>query len=372
VRIGFDVTPITPNRTGVGTYVYQLLRHVVALAPTEEFLGFAANWHGLDHDALHGLLPYRYWRIPTRVMYRLWDVFPWLTVDRLCPRVEIFHATNYYLPPTRKARRVLTVYDLSFFRYPHLASPKIVGPFLRRVKYFAQKADAVLTCSETSQEDIMEFCEIPKDKITVAYGAASSAFYPMVRDDAAAMLRRQYSIEPPYILFVGTLEPRKNVIGLLRAFVLARAEIPHRLFLVGPRGWSMMPIEELIAGLGLGGRVRYLGYAPNEDVLRALYSAADAFVFPSFYEGFGLPVLEAMACGCPVIASSRGALREVAGDAALYVEPDDIEDMAATLAALGVNSDLAARLREKARARAQCFSWTQTAEQTLGVYRKLV
>ena len=370
MRVGYDIGPITEAPTGVGRYAYQLLRRLVALDSGVEYRGFSVGTKAPALGELGSVVSCRHVRVPARAMYRVWNVLGVPKVDRLLGGVDVYHATNYYLPPTASAKTVLTVYDLAFLAHPEWCSPKIVRVFSTTIRRAARRADAILACSESGKQDIVRLLEVPPEKVTVALGAVDEGLAPVERGRAAAELERRYGIATPFLLFVGTLEPRKNIAALVRAFAQVGAEIPHSLVLAGSIGWNAEPIFEAIESAGLGPRIVRPGYVPDSD-LPLFYSAADAFVFPSRYEGFGLPVLEAMTCGCPVIASNNSSLPEVAGDAAVWVDPDDETGIATAIRDLMSDDVLRRRLAEQGRERAKRFSWKTCAETVLGVYRSV-
>lgn len=371
MRIGIDVGPLTRAKTGVGQYTHALLHQLLRLGGDMEFLGLSSGLGAMDAAALEGLARHRHLRVPTRALYQTWSLLGWPQADRLLGGVDLYHATNYFLPPVAKARRVVTIYDLAFLRVPELCSPKIVGPFSRGVQRFAREADAVLVCSEATRRDVVELLGVPEDNVAVAYGAVDDDFAPVPRATAAQALAERYGLDTPFLLFVSTIEPRKNVLGLLRAFARVAKEFPHPLVLVGGTGWNSEGVDALIAELGLEQRVRRMGYLPDRKDLPLFYSAADAFVFPSFYEGFGLPVLEAMTCGCPVITSELTSLPEVAGDAALYADPHDPESIAAAIRTVLNDEARRATLAAQGRIQAGRFSWESCARVTLDAYRRL-
>ena len=385
MRIGIDVSPLTRTRTGVGNYTYYLLKH---LPLAQRYQGLDCTFHAFSsgmkrvdlgwtarpggHEEEEGIESHYSLRMPTRLLYSIWATFGRPRVDRLLGGVDVYHATNYFLPPVKSARRVVTFYDLAFLKVPELCSPKVVGPFSKGVPRFARAADAILTCSESTKWDIVDLIGVAPEKVTVAYGAVDEDLVPVPRPEAVDGLAQRYGVRAPFILFVSTLEPRKNVEGLLRAFAMAAKDVPHSLVLIGRAGWKADGLDRLIAELRLADRVQRMGYLRSRDDLAAFYSAADIFVFPSFYEGFGLPVLEAMTCGCPVIASNRASLPEVGGDAAQYVDPDDTEGLAATIRMVLLNEGLAAAMSEKGLEQARRFSWGACARKTFGVYRSLL
>ncbi len=371
MRVGIDVSPLTLARTGVGQYTHALLRQLLRLGDGTEFRGLSSGLGAMDAAALEGLAAHRHVRVPTRALYQAWSCLRWPKADRLIGGVDVYHATNYFLPPTSTARRVVTIYDLAFLRVPALCSPKIVGPFSRGVRRFAREADAILVCSEATRRDVVELLEVPEQKTAVAHGAVDEDFVPVPRDEAARILAGRYGIETPFLLFVSTIEPRKNVPGLLRAFARVSDEFPHQLVLIGGTGWNSEDVDPLIAELGIASRVRRMGYLPNRRDLPLFYSAADCFVFPSFYEGFGLPVLEAMTCGCPVVTSKRSSLPEVAGDAAAYADPEDVESIAGAVRAVLADASRRDAMRVQGLSQAQRFSWEHCARVTMEMYRRL-
>jgi glycosyltransferase involved in cell wall biosynthesis len=196
-------------------------------------------------------------------------------------------------------------------------------------------------------------------------------FYPVEVASASERLLRQYNIATPFLLYVGTLEPRKNVVGVIKAFAKLKDEFPHALVLVGKRGWDSEAIFKTVADLKLGHRVRHVGFVLEHAGLCDFYSAADALIYPTYYEGFGLPLAEAMLCGCPVVTSNAASAPEVVGNAGLTAPPDDIGAHANHLRAILTDTALRARLRERGFEQVQKFSWATCAQATLAVYRRL-
>jgi glycosyltransferase involved in cell wall biosynthesis len=371
MQIAIDVTPLTPHRSGVGYFLHYQLQALQRAGTDFTWRFLASGLHRPALDGLDGFAGGRYLPMPTRMLYTLWDTLRYPRADSLAGGADIFHATNYYLPPVRCAKRVLTIYDLAFLRSPGWCSPKVVGPFSQNVPRFAREADAIVTCSEASKQDIVELIGVAPEKVTVCHGAADTALVPMPRDAAKKKVMADHGLREPYILFVSTREPRKNVVGLLRAFKRVARLAPHQLILVGGPGWGLPPIEKMTAEMGIADRVKVLGYVPTHEALAALYGAADLFVLPSWYEGFGLPVLEAMTCGCPVVTSPVASLPEVAGDAAQYADPGEPEAIAAAMLAVLGDRALRARMAEAGHAQARKFTWEASANALLGVYRGL-
>jgi glycosyltransferase involved in cell wall biosynthesis len=346
-----------------------LLRELLDLVgESDEIRALSVGRNAPNYDALGIRIPSRHVPVPARVMYRIWDTFRWPAADGLLGGADVYHATNFFLPPVRNAKRVLSVPDASFAVVPELCSPKIVGPFAKSVPKFAREADAVLTISEAAKRDIVERFGVREDKVRVTYPGTGAQLREVPAEEARSHVANAFGVDAPFVLFVSTLEPRKNVPGLVRAFDRIAAEVPHHLVLAGQLGWNTGPILDAIDAARHADRIHRIGYT-DDEALSALYCAADLFVFPSFYEGFGLPVLEAMSVGCPVVTSNNSALPEVGGDAAQYVEAGDDEALAAAITALLNDETERNAMAERGRGQAARFTWRACAEATLETYR---
>ncbi|MEK7793951.1 MAG: glycosyltransferase family 1 protein [Candidatus Hydrogenedentota bacterium] len=368
--IGYDATPITTGRTGVGSYCYNLLSRLIALRSPADFRLFTSGRGRLDLGPCELPGRHRHVPLPTRLVYGLWDTFGIPKMEGLLGPHDVYHATNYYLAPTRSAKRVLSIHDLTFIVRPEWCSDVIVRLFGKRTPRFAAEADAIITGSEASKKDIVERLGIVSNKVVVTLYAADPACRPVERTRALEEVRRELALEAPYFLYVGTLERRKNVANIVRAFGRIAADVPHSLVLAGGPGWGESEIDEAIRAGAFSDRIVRPGYV-RAGLLPSLYSGADGFIFPSRYEGFGLPVLDAMTCGCPVVTSTSSSLPEVAGDAALIVDPEDVDALAECMRQIATDAELCDTLRAKGRAHAAEFSWDRCAAQTLDVYRSL-
>lgn len=372
MRIGFDTSPLRGHLTGVGTYVHQLTTALSRNYADSSLLGLSSGLRKPSEELTRHFAATRHVPVPTRALYRTWQVFGRPRADRLLGGPEIFHATNYVLPPTRRAATVLSIHDLSFLRMPEVCSPKIAGFFGRHMRDHADRADAVVTCSEATQKDCVELLGLAPEKVTVTYYAVEDGFGLSDEGSSRVRLQDEYRLDGPYFLYVGTLEPRKNVTALLEAFEELLDELPHTLVLVGPAGWNSGALLDALSGARLRARVLQLGYVPSRETLADFYTCADAFVFPSLYEGFGFPVLEAMTCGCPVICSDAGSLPEVGGDAALYVPPGDVRGLASSMRRVASDVELQSQLRRNGLEQAKRFSWATCARATYAVYQQIV
>jgi glycosyltransferase involved in cell wall biosynthesis len=262
------------------------------------------------------------------------------------------------------------VMDLAFLRFPHVLTDES-RRYYGQIRRAVTRADAILAISQSTKNDLVDLLNVPSSKITVTHLAADPACRPVTEAARLEAVRHNYGLPDGYLLFVGTLEPRKDLPTLLRAFAsLGPAAKDICLVLAGRPGWLYEQVYDLARTLKLGDRVRFLGAVPADD-LPTLYSGARLFVLPSLYEGFGMPVLEAMACGAPVVCANTSSLPEIAGDAALLVPPGDEAALAQAMATILSDGDLRRQLTQRGFARAARFSWEATARQTLAVYAGL-
>jgi len=298
-----------------------------------------------------------------------------LPVESFTGPVDLFHSPDFTLPPAWRARTLVTVHDLSFLRYPEGADPRLRAYLMDAVPRSVRRADHVLADSQNTRDDLVALLGVPPEKITVVYPGVEPRFRPLDDPGVLSAVRERYRLPERFILHVGTLEPRKNLVRLMEAYALLSehgvATDEVSLVVAGGRGWLYEGIFQAVERLGLAGRVTFTGFVRDED-LPALYNLADLFVFPSVYEGFGLPPLEAMACGTPVVVSNTSSLPEVVGQAGLLVSPTDVGALAEAMARALRNGELRARLRARGLEQARRFTWQKVAEETLRAYRSLV
>ncbi len=384
-RYALDASPLLGRRTGIGRYVEELVDHFVPLLCEDERLTlFAGTFRqnplfGISHEPLtrraradRRVRVRRSW-LPFSVLRTGWNLLDWPGVDRLAGRPHVFHGTNYRLPPPGRAAGIATFHDMAVLRYPDTVPPAFRQWFRTTVDAAARRASWIVADSDASLRDTLELTDADPERITSIPLAVSEAYLvPGDRDQDRRHIAERYGITQPYVLYVGTTHPRKNLPRLLDAFAKARAavDLPHRLVLVGDKGFGSGDVQTRVARLGLADTVSLPGYVPEDDLPR-FYRAADLFAFPSLYEGFGFPVLEAMATGCPVVTSSVSSLPEVAGDAALMVDPLDVDGIAERIEQVLTRPELAAELRELGREQAARFSWQRTAEAHVALYRRL-
>ncbi len=367
--IGIDYTAAYEQGGGIGRYVRELVTALAQLDTTTEYRLFVS---GVKAQKPLPPLPganftWRGTAITPLWLARLWQraQIP-LNVETFTGRVDLYHATDFTLPPTRfKTRTLLTVHDLSFVRVPEAASPALKAYLDAVVPRSVRRADHVLADSQATKDDLIALYNTPAEKITVLLSGVDARFK---RTETPA-IRAKYQIpERPYILSVGTVQPRKNYIRLITALAALRAS-GHDvgLVIVGGKGWLEDPIYEAIRSTGMTDYVHMTGFADDAD-LPALYSQALITALPSLYEGFGIPVLESMACGTPVLTSNVSSLPEVAGDAAIMVAPNDQDAITGALEQMITDAALRADLSRRGLERAQMFTWAAAARQLAGVY----
>ncbi len=350
LRIAFDGTVLHGRKSGVGYYCEELLRAMLAFDQENQFVVFSHQQLALDLPSSNGNLKFvDSIQFPIRAFY-LHLMLP-RVLDAIGP--DICHYTNFLAPVSEERPYVVTIHDMGVEVLRH-AHPLTKREYTKRlIPRIARKARLIITNSEFSKWEIVRHLGIPEDRIRVTPLAASGEFEPVGAQPVC-----------PYFLYVGNLEPRKNLERLIEAFARMPAK-EHQLVIAGNRWYHGGAPEQKARSLGLNGRVQFLGYVPRAD-LPALYSGATALVYPSLLEGFGLPIVEAMACGAPVITSNNSSMREVAGEAAVLVNPRNIREMTQAMTRLAEDQSLRQELSAKGLKRAGEFSWRRTAERTDG------
>ena len=287
-------------------------------------------------------------------------------------RFDLFHGTNFEVPLWKKRRSVVTIHDLSALLHPEKHRSRLVRRARLRLPLVARVADMIITPTESVKREVCQRFNVKSEKVSAIHLAARQSFQP-VPFAQTAEIRKRLGIEDEFLLFVGTLEPRKNLLTLLKAFeqIVAQSSLHPQLVIAGGEGWLMNEVSAYLKKASISGRLRVTGYLDDDD-LRALYSSCRVFIYPSVYEGFGLPPLEAMACGAPVIAGRIPSLQETLGSAARLVEPLDVDALAKSIIELLEDEKQRQKLKAAGREQAERYSWEKTARRTLSVYENLV
>lgn len=359
-RFGYDPKTGLPRRVGSGEYCFQLLlnlnridkknHYIIYLPqnPTVDLPNESANW--------------RYKIVRPRKIWTLIGLSLEFLFKRSKP--DIFFSPTHYLPIITPRHCAISVLDLSYIHFPELFKKSDLNQLASWTKYSARKASRVFTISESSKDDIIKEYGVSEDKVIVTYPGVREA--SSIKRQALSMdeIKKKYGIKKDYILFVGTLQPRKNIARLIEAFSKIKKDI--ELIIVGKKGWLYEEILNAPKKFGIQDKVRFLDSVTDEE-LPSFYKNAVCFALPSLYEGFGLPVLEAMRYGCPVITSNISSLPEAGGDAALYVNPQSVNDIKNNLESIVSDKELRERLIEKGYEQVKKFSWEKTAKETLRV-----
>jgi glycosyltransferase involved in cell wall biosynthesis len=367
MRIGIDARIVHYARGGIANYVLSLLR---ALAPLDVNTDYYVLHSRKECDPFipaPNFHPVACWTPPHNRLER-WALG--LEVARL--RLDLLHTTDFIPPAFGHRQSVITIHDLTFLHYPQFVTAESHRYYNQQIEWAVRHAVHILADSHATKSDLVSMLDVPPEKVTVVHLAADAAFRPLEAAQVAPVIAK-YGLEPGYLLCVGTLEPRKNLVGLFRAYrsLFDAQATTAPLVLVGGKGWLYDEIFERVGELRLTECVRFLHDVTDAD-LPALYNAASLLTTPSFYEGFGLPALEAMACGTPVVVSDRPSLPEIVGEAGLLVDPDDPDSIAQALARVLTDGALRTQMREKGLTQAARFSWERAAQETLAVYGQVL
>ena len=376
MKIVIDYTPAVRQTAGIGRIIRGQIDALVQKNPGFDIALFVAGKVTPEQRAAAPLPLHTFPGISERNLTRIWHRVnvPVPRVDWLTRgSVDLFHATDFVMAPVSAGKRLLTVHDLAFMRYPQAAMPSLHHYLNVVVPRSIDRADHLIADSRNTAMDLESTWPHLEGRISVVQGAVDHGVFRRVSDpDVTDAVRRKYAIgDSPYVFALSTLEPRKNYPRLIRAFHAARREsgLPHRLVIGGKKGWLYDEIFATVRELGMDREVHFPGFVDDAD-LPALYSGAEFFAYPSLYEGFGLPVLEALACGTPVLTSDNSCLPEAGGEGALYIDAESVESIAEGITRLATLPDLRARLSAAGVVHARSFSWERSLDQLLGAYER--
>jgi glycosyltransferase involved in cell wall biosynthesis len=381
MKIVLDATSIRDRPSGIGIYIQNLLTGMLEILREDDQIGFDLRilhknkilWKFLNNQFLENqvkashLLRFQgfYYPFPSEVSLQILRRSQWIKFlfENFLGKPDIFHGLDYLNYPLKHSYNILTLHDLSFIRYPQYAADRVLKLYQKRLEICFQWTDLIIAVSESTKQDIVNFFGINPEKIWVTPLASRYTPIPII----------PLNFPFPYLLFVSTLEPRKNINTLVQAFEILKQKykIPHHLILIGKKGWKYTAILETIESSPVQNCIHQLDYLDDRQLVQ-FYQQATAFLYPSYYEGFGLPVLEAMTLGIPVITSNQSSLPEVTGDAALLVHPEDVDSLVSATRSVIDNPDLHRHLSQAGRERSLLFSWKKTALQTLAAYKSLL
>lgn len=358
----------TYRQAGVSRYTEALVRELPAVAPNDDFVVFTGRQQPPEGRGFDPRVRFVHSPLPTEkpTVRIAWEQTAGVSVA-VRERLDVVHAPVNVTPLVTGVPRVVTIHDLAFHLYPE-QYPGAKQRYLRLMtRLSVQRAARVIAISESTRQDILRLYDCAPERVVVVPNGVSDAYQPLPAD-AVAAFRQAQGLPEHFILFLGTLQPRKNLDALLRAYARVADTVGWPLVVVGADGWDFQPVYRTAQELGIAEQVRFAGFAPQET-LPLWYNAASMLVYPSLYEGFGLPLLESMACGTPVIAANTSSLPEVVGQAGLLIAPRDIEGLARAIQTLARDGGLRQELAERGLRRAAGYSWRATAQQTLEVYR---
>ena len=374
MKIGIDISDLNDSqRTGIAVYIYELLNELIRLDQDDEFILFGIATFK-THNYLKNLDFKKYPNVKLKIMrwparlfrqtFIAWQKFNFPPIEKLIGSIDIFHSFNWYLPPTKSAKSVGTFFDMTAITNPewHLAKTTQMDKLL--FKRMSKLNDVVITISGASKKDFLNYS--PKSRVEVIYPAAAKIFNPAVNKNLNKKILDKYNLKSGFILSVSTLEPRKNLEGLIKAYLNLKTDA--KLVLVGKSGWKNQELERLIERYK--DKIISLGFVP-ENELPTLYQEAVFLIYPSFYEGFGIPILEAMSCGTPVIISNNSSMPEVGGEAAVYIDPYKTESMTKVMNLFLSDKKLLEKHRRLVLVQAKKFSWEVSAKKLIKLYKQI-
>ena len=365
MRFAVDAHSVGCHLTGNEVYIRNLLNEFTRLDRSNQFIAYVSKPES-EVSLPSGIETHRvsenpYRRLGVDLPVRLREDQP-----------DLLHV-QYTGPLWSSTPLVVTVHDVSFLEYPQYFTTYRARQLKLTVRRTVKRAAAILTPSEFSRSAILRHYQLDEDAVVVVHNAVSSEFRPIDRQIAKKAVQKKYGISGPFVLTVGDLQPRKNHLGLLKAFgevVRAHPQLTHRLVFVGKETWYSKELHKAVQKSGIADRVHFTGFVEDADLVQ-FYGACDLFVFPSFYEGFGLPILEAMACGRAVASSNTTAMPEVADGAGILFDPNSTEEMTRAIRDILIDPELRTRLERLGSQRASAFSWQRAAERTLEVYARV-
>jgi glycosyltransferase involved in cell wall biosynthesis len=364
MRVGIDARLVYYSQAGIGQYIIHLVNGLAKIDKENEYVLLQSR---KDETTILEQENFRRVSLWTPSHHRLERYA--LNVELMRLGLDVLHSPDFIPPHRPSCQSVITVHDLAFLLYPHFLT-KESARYYGHIDHAVQWTDHIISVSESTKRDTVQHLGVAEEKITVVYEAASPIFRPVGREEARDQVRNRHGVDGPYILFVSTIEPRKNVPTLLRALwqLMECYKEDVRLVLAGGKGWLFEDAFAVVDELKLDGRVHFVGRVSSEDLLY-LYNAAEMLAHPAFYEGFGLPPLEAMACGLPVIVSDVASLPEVVGDAGLLIDPHNVDELTVGMWRVLNDGELRREMKEKGLRQAGRFSWERAARETLEIYR---
>lgn len=381
MKVIIEAQPITKTRSGIGWYAYHIIKEMIKLQRDDmTLIGTAFDFNGRNNAKksleevgfkeieISQIMPYRAYKM-------LWDVVP-LTYTSFFSKADIYHFFNYVVPPKIKGIVITNIYDVVYKLYPETMAKSNLYILNREMGKSVNRASRIITISECAKKNIMEYLDVPEEKIRIIYPAVNHALFSKVQltdSQTRSKVKAKYDLPDQYILYLGTIEPRKNIERIFEAYSLLDKDLRKevKLVIAGVKGWKCDEIIKAPNRLNISNDVRFVGHVDEVDK-PLIYNMAKIFVFPSLYEGFGMPVLEALAAGIPVITSNSSSMPEAGGKAAVYVDPYDSSSIAHNLMLLLSDENMRNERIILGHQHIQNFNWRSSAVRTSNIYRELV
>jgi len=373
MNIGINARYLQKKHTGIENYLLNLLKQLISLDTNNNYFLYFGNHKPVPSVVPGGGAVTRIASMPTnsQLMRMIWDQVG-LPHALKKDSITVFHEPSFISPLIKVCPTVITVFDLAYLYFPEHFTRRNVLYLKTLLPYSIKKADCIIAISKHTKNDIIKHYNVTPEKVRVVYLGVDPFFRVVDQKDRIAQIKRSYGITKEYLLNVSLISPRKNLITLLKAFKKLCTQNNHRyqLVIAGEKGWVYEKIFAAVSSLGLEDDVVFTGYVTNEELIY-LYNNAISFLYPSLFEGFGLPILEAMACGCPVITSRVTSIPEVCGEAAVLVDPNSEDELFHAMHRIVGDSEKRHSLREKGFKQAALFSWEKTAQQTRAIYEEI-
>lgn len=372
MRIGIDATAIPPRRTGAGNYIFQLIKNLTTIDKKNSYIIFAKPVHVAEWKIEQANFHFVIAQLHNRAKRLAWEQTG-LPILASRYKLDLLHSPHYTIPLSLACKSVVTFHDMIFFLYPEMYGRFRQQFFTTMMRLSARRANAILTDSQSTADDLHQILGTPENKIFPVLLACDKNYQPVTDLTQVEQICASYGLPSnQYFLYVGVLEPRKNIPVLLQSLRnLLDHGFKHSLVITGKKGWMFDEIFATVKRLQLDSHVIFTGYVPEEH-LPYLYTGCTASIYPSLYEGFGMPVLEALACGSPVITSNISSMPEITADAALLVDPRSVDQLTAAMERMLSEGGLREKMKNQALARAAKFSWEKTAQETLEIYSSTV
>lgn len=371
MKIGIDIRPLSflNDMAGLYQHIYHLVLNLIAIDTRNNYRLLSAFKGFRGEVSIDGKYVQRF---PCRLSDFVLDKLS-MPIEFLMGKVDIFHGPYFFIPRHIRCKSIVTIHDLMPFRHTEFLRPEWVLSIKKKIYLSVKRADALIAVSNFTKNEIVELLNIPEERIRVIHNGIAQIFKPVNDTMKIERVKSKYGVNGSYLLFVGNIEPKKNIERVIYAYLSLRQSLncKYPLLVVGKKTLYFQSLLEVIRRYNAEKDIIFTDVVSNDE-LACLYSGAQFLIFPSLYEGFGIPVIEAMACGLPVITSNVTSLPEVVGDAALQVDPLSVDDITGAMHSLLYNNELRVTLQRRGFERAKLFSWEKTARETLSVYQEIV